>query len=56
MGLDLLKEITMKTYFIPENVLQGIITYLSTKPWNEVKDAMPVLTNLKEYIEPNKEE
>lgn len=37
-----------KQYLIDESVVKGIINYLATKPWNEVYQVMPVLTNLKE--------
>lgn len=37
-----------KLLVIPSSVVDGIIQYLSVKPWNEVQSVMPILLNLKE--------
>lgn len=36
----------MKSYIIPENILAGLIDYLSKQPYNQVKQAMDILPRL----------
>ncbi len=40
----------MKHYKLPENVLQGLLNYLASRPYVEVQEAIPVLQKL-EVIE-----
>ena len=37
----------MKTYEISSEVVQSLINYLGTKPYNEVRMIVPILQNLK---------
>ena len=38
----------MKKFIITEEVLVGLLNYLSAKPYNEVKDAIHVLSTLEQ--------
>lgn len=36
-------------YIITEEVIKALVTYLATRPYQEVYQVMPVLQNLPEY-------
>lgn len=40
----------MKEYKLSEEVIQGLITYLSNKPYAEVHQVIPMLLNAEEII------
>lgn len=40
---------------IDENFVKSLVSYLSTRPYHEVEQAIPVLKNLPDFIPPQEE-
>jgi hypothetical protein len=41
-----------KKYLIPEALLNAVMTYLASRPYQEVSQAIPALQNLVPYVPP----
>jgi hypothetical protein len=48
-----IESIKMKHYKLPENVLNGILDYMQTKPYKEVANGIYHLKSLKEIPQEN---
>jgi len=45
----------MKNYIISEQIVKALLSYLATRPYQEVHQVMPVLQSLEEVPTENKE-